>query len=405
MFQESTMPMHLQILGPDAVHGRAWAAAIEAQLPGLQIRVTTQALSDDPAAPPAPDLLVAEAQQPQDLDALERLATAQPGTEIVLVAAHLTQDTLLRLMRAGVREVLPAPATAEAVVQAVQRLARKRPPSAVAAPPVQRGQVLSFVSCKGGSGATFVAANTAHLLTGGGQRRVALIDMNLQFGDAALFVSHERHTRHIAEVAQNIDRLDRELLQASMQQAAPGLWVLAAPEDPALASAVQPDHVAAILRQARESFDFVVVDVGRALSGVTLQALDSSDQVFAVLQLTLPFIRNGKRLGEVFHSLSYPASKIRWIVNRHQKGSQITLEDLRRTLGIDEVVVLPNQYEAVAASVNQGVPVQRISPNGPITRALQQFVHRLAPSTAPAQPIGWLGRLLRGGVRLHGARA
>jgi pilus assembly protein CpaE len=297
-----------------------------------------------------------------------------------------------------VREVLPAPAPGEAVSAAVQRLARKRPPAGVAAP-ARQGEVFSVLSCKGGSGATFVASNLAAVLAAKGQRRVALIDLNMQFGDAVLFVSSERPASDVADVAKNVNRLDRELLQAAMLHAAPGLWVLAAPEDPARSTEVQPEHVKAILQMARECFDFVVVDLGRNLSALTLEALDHSDRVFAVLQLTLPFIRDGKRLRDVFRSLDYPASKIQWLVNRHDKSSQLTLDDVKSALGVAELVVLPNNYEVVAASVNQGLPVDGIAPSSPITRALREFAARLAPAAGKPRN-GWLAGLLRGSAKV-----
>ena len=43
-------------------------------------------------------------------------------------------------------------------------------------------------------------------------------------------------------------------------------------------------------------FDVVVIDAGRSLTSVTLQALDLADRIYAVLQLTLPYVRDGKRL-------------------------------------------------------------------------------------------------------------
>ena len=257
------------------------------------------------------------------------------------------------------------------------------------------GELLALVSCKGGSGATFVAANLAHLLAAGGRRRVALIDMNLQFGDAALFLGNQTPPSHVADVARNIGRLDADLLQSAMTEAGPGLWVLAAPEDPAHAADVTPAQVQAILRQAREGFDFVVVDVGRSLSAATLAVLDEADRLFAVLQLTLPFIRDGKRLREVFRSLDYPADKVRWIVNRYQKDSQFSLDDLCRTLAVDAPITLPNHYEAVAAAVNQGVPVDTIAPASSIARALRELAAGVAPE-APVPQRRWLSGLFRG---------
>src|SRR5439155_2059399 len=211
-----------------------------------------------------PDLVVVETTTPDDFDALQRLTTAHPELEYVLVSSGLTPEILMDAMRAGVREVLPAPTSPDALCAAVQRLARKRMPAA--APSSRSGEVIGFLSCKGGSGATFVAANVAHVLAAGGQRRVALIDLNLQFGDAALFVTSTPPVSSVAEVARHIQRLDSELLRSAMAQVSPGLWVVAAPEDPGLATDVKPQHVHEILALARTMFDIFVVDPGRLIS-------------------------------------------------------------------------------------------------------------------------------------------
>jgi pilus assembly protein CpaE len=153
--------------------------------------------------------------------------------------------------------------------------------------------------------------------------------------------------------------------------------------------------VQAIVQQARSMYDFVVIDAGRSLSPVSLQALDLADKVFPVLQLTLPFIRDGKRLREVFRSLDYPAHKLHWIVNRFQKDSHLTLDDLKASLGIVQVVTLPNQYDVAAASVNQGVPLERIAPGSALTKALRELALRIAPRAEKEAGARWLG-LFRG---------
>jgi pilus assembly protein CpaE len=386
--------MKIKLITPDARHADAWMSALSAE-PALQAHPIVRPLRDVNVLVNGsrPDMVVAETMTPQDFEALERLAAAHPEVDYVLVGNELSPEFLMRAMRVGVREVLPAPASAEAVLAALRRQLRKRAP--VQAGAHEPGRVFAFVSCKGGSGATFAAANLAHMLADGGQRRVALIDMNLQFGDAALFVSSERPVSNVADVAHNIARLDADLLRSAMNQVAPGLWVLAAPDDPAHAADVTPAHVEAIVHMAQGMFDFVVIDAGRSLSAVSLQALDLADRVFAVLQLTLPFIRDGKRLRDVFRSLDYPEDKIQWIVNRYQKGGQLTLEDLQKTLGLRQVLTLPNQYEVVAASVNQGVPVDSIAPGSAIARALRELAEAIAPGAAQPQRGKWLTGLFR----------
>lgn len=388
--------MKIKLITPDLHNAKAWGDALRAER-AFEVACIVQALRDVNVIVNGsrPDVVLVETNTPQDFLALEALANAHPEIDFVLVGNELSPEFLMRAMRAGVREVLPAPAAPEDVLAALRRLLRKRTPSPVA-PVTQHGEVLALVSCKGGSGATFVAANLAHLLAAGGRRRVGLIDMNLQFGDAALFVSSETPQSNVADVARNIDRLDADLLRASMAEVAPGLWVLAAPDDPAHAADVTPQHVRQIVDLAREMFDFVIIDAGRSLSSVTLQALDLADRVYAVLQLTLPFIRDGKRLRNVFRSLDYPAKKIHWIVNRFQKDNQFTIEDLKRTLEIDQVIALPNHYEAVAAAVNQGVPVERIAPNSTIARSLRDLADSIAPAETGKARSGWLSGLFRG---------
>jgi len=383
--------MKIKLVTPDRGNADAWTLLLRTDR-ACEVTPIVRALRDVNVLVNGsrPDLVVVEATTPQDFEALEQLATTHPEIDYVLIGSEMSPEFLMRAMRAGVREVLPAPASADAVLQAVRRQQRKRAPVAAE----RRGELLAFVSCKGGSGATFVAANPASPRAAGAPRRVALIDMNLQFGDAALFVSSERMVSNVAEVARNIQRLDPELLQSAMTAVAPGMWVLAAPEDPAQASDVTPQHVQSMLQLARGLFDYVVVDAGRSLTPVTLQALDQADRVYAVLQLTLPFIRDGKRLRDVFRSLDYPARKIHWIVNRYEKDSQLTLEDLARTLGIERLITLPNQYDVAAASVNQGVPVERIAPSSAITRGLRELALRIAPRGEKDRG-GWLSGLFR----------
>lgn len=395
--------MKIRIITPSRSHATEWSAAVERLDPGFQVTPVVQALQQVNVLVNGsrPDLVVVETDTRADFEALERLAGEHPELEYVLVGAGLSSEMLMRAMRVGVREVLPPECSAADIGAAVTRLARKRPAAGKVEP--RRGELIGLLSSKGGSGATFVAANLAQMLAAGGEHRVALIDLNLQFGDAALLLGTERAGSDVAEVARNIQRLDAELLQAAMSEVSPGLWVLAAPEDPGQASDVGPQHVEAILQLARTMYDYVVVDVGRSVTGVTIKALDLCDRLYPVLQLSLPFVRDARRLQDLFSSLDYPAAKIHWIVNRCDKHSPITLDDLRKSLGVSELITLPNHYGIASAAVNQGVPVERLAPSSALARSLREFAERIAPA-APKARGSWLSGLLRAAVPQPGGR-
>ena len=165
----------------------------------------------------------------------------------------------------------------------------------------------------------------------------------------------------------------------------PNFSVLAAPEDPAHASEVQPEHIDAIIKLARRQYDFVVLDVGRNLDAVSVRALDHADLIFPILQTTLPYIRDGKRLLGMFRSLEYDKDKVRLIVNRHDKGGEIRLQDLEAAYGTAIDRTVPNHYASAAASVNQGMPILQLDKNSPITRSLQEFAASLTGVSAEAR--------------------
>jgi pilus assembly protein CpaE len=336
-----------------------------------------------------PDVLVVD--QPRadegDLDQLERLGHLFPRLAFIVLSGDLSQEFLLRAMRAGVREVLPANPLPAVIAQALDRIAEKLGNQGGA-----NGKVLAFISCKGGSGSTFLATNLAYALSAG-SKRVALIDMNLQFGDASLFVSDIKPLATLSDVASQIHRLDPSFLASSMISVTPNYSVLAAPSDPAHASDVKPEHIDAIVKLARRQYDFIVLDVGRSLDPVSIRALDHADTIYPVLQMTLPYIRDGKRLLTVFRNLDYAKDKLQLIVNRHDKNSDIRLKDLEEAFETTSLRTMPNHYDAAAKSVNQGVPITRLVPDSPLSVALADMARDLTGDAVPVKGTGMMARL------------
>jgi pilus assembly protein CpaE len=340
-----------------------------------------------------PDLIILDSmcRDLEELPVLEYVSAQHPQTVVVLLCANHSPEFLINAMRAGVREVLQSPATKEALVAAVERIERRL---GLGAKPRQPGQIIAFIPCKGGSGATFLASNLGYQVAAE-NKKVILIDLNLQFGDAALFIHDHKPATNLGDVAHNIHRLDASFLAGSLVNVSPNYGVLAAPEDPGQAMEVKPEHVDVLLNLAVNNYDFVIVDVGRVLDAVTIKALDRANYVFPVMQLTLPFIRDANRLISAFRTLGYSKDKIRLVVNRFEKGSEIKLDDVERSLGVATFKTLPNSYEAVASAVNHGRPIASFARNNPVAKGLQELAHALVrPSTEVS---GVLGKLLRRG--------
>ena len=340
-----------------------------------------------------PDLIILDSmcRDLEGIPLLEYVSVQHPRTVIVMLCANHTPDFLIHAMRAGVREVLKSPVTKEVLLTAVERIEQRL---GLAARPRDPGTIAAFVPCKGGSGATFIATNLGYQLAAE-NKKVLLIDLNLQFGDAVLFIHDNKPATNLADVARNIQRLDASFLAGNLVKISPNYGVLAAPEDPGQAIEIKPEHIDVLLNVAVNHYDFVLLDCGRVLDAVTIKALDRANYVFPVMQLTLPFVRDANRMISAFRTLGYSKEKIRLLVNRLEKSSELNLSDVERSLGLSAFQTLPNSYEAVAAAVNHGRPIASLARTNPVAKALQELAQSLIPPAGEAT--GLLGKLLRRG--------
>jgi pilus assembly protein CpaE len=147
------------------------------------------------------------------------------------------------------------------------------------------------------------------------------------------------------------------------------------------------------MKLAKNQYDYVIVDIGRTLNATSVKALDHADMIFVVLQESLPFIRDSKRLIVALQSLGYDKNKIYLMLNRHEKRGDISIEDIETALDMKVFKSIPNSYVAVSASVNQGVPIMKIAKHDAVTHALQDIAQTLLKSTHAAKK-NWLDSLL-----------
>jgi pilus assembly protein CpaE len=329
-----------------------------------------------------PELVLIDATDLGDADAeaelLERLARHYPSAQVMLLTGQHRPELLIRAMRAGVREVLQLPLVHRAFHEAMDRLS-----ATAGTASLHDGKVLAFIACKGGSGATFISTNFGYALASLADKKVLLIDLHGQFGDATLYVSDQKPAMTLSDVCSQIARIDGPFLDSCLVHVARGFGVLAAADDPATAKEAKPEHIDTILRLARQHYDYILLDVGRQIDAVSLRALDNTDTIYPVLQLALPDIRDARRLLDIFRSLGYASDNIRLIVNRYEKGGKLRLQDLHSALGAEVVHTIPNDYVAVTDSVNQGVPVLQLARGSAAARSLAELVELLTARRIP----------------------
>jgi pilus assembly protein CpaE len=309
---------------------------------------------------------------------IEAATLRVPGVMVLLVSPDPSIDLLKRAMQAGVRHVLPAPLNKNSVLSAVDYLRESASLSSRLV--TNDGELLAFLNAKGGSGSTFLASNLGYALAATG-KKVLLVDLNLFFGDLVTNVTDREPGSSVLDLARQGDILDASLLASSVLAARENLYVLAAPLLPYRSDVLTPAVLQKILELALGEYDFVILDVGRTLDPTSIKALDLATRIYLILQLSLPAIQNVKRIETVFEGLGYGQDKLNVVVNRYEKNGAIGLGELERATQTKVARTVPASYEAVMASINQGVPLPMLLPRDDVTHVLQAWANDLSPVT------------------------
>ena len=389
--------MHVDLM----VSSAALARTVAATLAGAGFAVQTQSMRSPTQAllpllqASRTDIVIVEsttAQEQADLQALETMTLARPQLYVILITDHKDQSVLFSAMRAGVREVLTLPLAEGALADALQRCAAHQSRlQAQAGKDAPQARVAAVLGCKGGSGASFVATNLAYLLASEFSRTCALLDLDLQYGDASFYLGAGAVKHNISDLTHQIERLDAQLLLSCMHPVAPRLTLLAAPPDVEAALSITAKQLEKVLQLARQKNEVLLLDVHRALDAVAIQALDMADVVYLVLDNDMPSVRDAKRQVKLFRSLGYADDKLRLLVNRYDSHSFVDLKSIEEAVGLPVMHTVPRQWAAVSESISLGQPLVKTHPQNPAVDALRQVGANLLQTEAPKSKT-WFSR-------------
>ena len=206
---------------------------------------------------------------------------------VVVLAQSDTARLVAWAVEAGIADILLRPYDVAAVLFAVEKAIRGAKEQAGAG----SGRIVTVFSPKGGTGKSVVATSLASALARRGAARTFLVDLDLQFGDAAIMLGLAPDST-IRELAAAPGALDAETLGVYTEQHSCGLDVLAAPRRPEEAELVSDDFVRQVLELARTTHDAVVVDSAPFFHGATVASLDLTDELLVVCTPDIPTVKN-----------------------------------------------------------------------------------------------------------------
>ncbi|AEJ41224.1 response regulator receiver protein [Sulfobacillus acidophilus TPY] len=237
----------------------------------------------------------------------------------------------------------------------------------------QNGRVIVVFSSKGGVGKTTLSVNLGVALAKASRQPVALVDLDVQFGDVAAMVG-DAPLVTIYDLVRGTHQVDAELVKRALKRVTNNVYLLAAPNNPEEAEEIQADHVVQILQLLRENHAYVVVDTAPGYNDINVAAFDFADVILTVCTPDVVTLRTiGQALRVFLEGFHYEPSKVRLVLNRSGSKTGVENLDITRVLDYPVRYELPSDGAYPARAANEGEPLTVRYPESLLSRAIQQL--------------------------------
>jgi pilus assembly protein CpaE len=309
------------------------------------------------------------------------LATIREHTRVplLLVASREASALLDDALGADVSDVILLPALSENVVFAIRKATHSGRRAAAAGN--REGRIVTVFSPKGGTGKSVIATNLAVALAKTEGRRTLLLDLDLQFGDAAIMLGIEPE-KTIFDLVSAPGELDPEKLAGYTTKHPCGLDLLPAPLRPEDAELVTEAKLGRLIEVARACYDAIVVDTSPFFHGPMLATLDRTDELLLLCSLDVPTLKNVRLALGTLEMLSFPPARINIVLNR--ANSKVGMKQREVEAALEQKV----RYEvpsdrAVPLSVNKGVPAVLSEAGSDFAKAVNGIAKGVFPTEQP----------------------
>ena len=315
-------------------------------------------------------LLGTRALPQQELDFAERIFTTRSDITILLLAPIMDSRLLARAMECGISRVIDINSNEHDICTHIMTAANRDQNRRFSKQTIASydSKVIACYSPKGGVGKTTLAVNLAYALATM-NKKVALIDLSLQFGEVGVFLDIPKGDT-IADMVEE-HSLELSTIKSYLIRHQSGIQVMLSSSAPEYAELIQPEHVNAILSTLRTEFDYVFVDMGVALGDCAIATMETADTILLIVNEDIASLHDAKRSLKVLEALNQQ-DKVKIVVNK-EGISTITVKNVANLLEATPVLVVPYDLKSAMLAVNRGIPMLSCAPNSKASKEIRNY--------------------------------
>ena len=258
-----------------------------------------------------------------------------------------------------------------------------------------QGKLTVVINAKGGSGASVIAATLAHSMVARLEKRVALLDLDFQFGHLSSLFDLPPDGGLIDAITRS-ENMDSMALEGHMLKHKSGLHILGDTSQQLIVPGdIDEGQLKKLVGIVRSGYNNVVADLPRQIDPVAGVVLEAADNILLVVQQSIAHMQDARQMIRYLNTyLGIAPTRMKVVVNRWDKRLDIGMEDIRKSLDIEDISCIPNDFAKVAESANLGTPLLDFAPSSPVARSLVKLSENLCGKKVETGSFGF-SRVLR----------
>lgn len=318
-------------------------------------------------------MVVFTGDEEQTIKDIEKITKA--GVNIILIGDDLPQKLIRKSLKLAIQDVIPLATVEQELLPAIQSVSNHLTSKIKLAP------LISVINGKGGSGASFITNYLGQLISTHSEHEIALFDGDLQHGSLSDALNF-KPSYYLNDALNDVTELDSIAIKGMMSNR-DNLSLLPIKAYSQLNGLANIDQAKLnqLLGKLRLNFQLCISDLSRGLDSLSIPILESSDHILIVVQQNIVSLREAKALVEQLKlTLGIAKDKLHIVVNRFsEKFSTIGIDDVRKTLGVESIFLIGNDYQLASACTDLGKSLQELSDTKRLEKDLSIIINNIIP--------------------------
>lgn len=308
-----------------------------------------------------PDVVLMDINMPllNGLEATERITNEFPNVIVIIMSVQGEIEYLKKAMFYGAKEYIVKPFNYDALIETItityEKYKDKGAKLNINTERTSSAKIITYFSSKGGVGKSALALNNAVVLSKDFNKKILLIDLDLQFGDISMMVN-QYSKKNILDIIDEGQCDSYENIKSYLYKYNDNLDILFAPTKPEASEYITKESIEKIITNCEKKYDVIIIDTGINFNDSTLYVLDIAKDILYVSTMDIISLKNTKLGLQVMQSLNYEKDKVKLVINRCTSSYGINKSDVEAVFKDNIFAMIPEEEKTVNISINKGYP-------------------------------------------------